>query len=386
MARTLLPCLDHTLAQIGNDELPVEVSEAVIQCTLVKTGLEAACCQKDLLRAQRLFEHDNRLPRYLGAALAHRQSALARLNADYTASCAFIDNQLSNSTSDSHVDRRLHVWRLSLFVSRLKVLNLQERFDEARRMIESWSMPQMLSLMELRVHIEYSLVASDIQRSLGRLKLSKTYLEDCYRHPGLLCNDSKRYQIICALVDIRCALGEIDEAESLVTEETAKLRSTDGLSKARRRLWVSSLDVNIARMSESSFAEDRSKISELIKFFSETPSLDISDQLLHVRTLTASARVYHLQSLFTLAIAEWEKVKTLAKEYPAFREKGFTFAFAQLSIGYAQMQVALRSIKHANSIFIEERDNYWIPSITTEWLPKVRSDIAVWLQNKDVSG
>lgn len=107
------------------------------------------------------------------------------------------------------------------------------------------------------MHIDYSLVASDIQRSLGRLKLSKTHLDDCYYRPGLLCNDAK-HTLSFALAGIRCSLGEIDGPETLVTEQTSKLRSTDGVSKARRRLWVSSLDVNIARMSQSNLAETRS--------------------------------------------------------------------------------------------------------------------------------
>ncbi|KAJ5472083.1 hypothetical protein N7539_008652 [Penicillium diatomitis] len=380
--KTLIPCLKYTLAQVRDLELPVDIKEEALQCILVKAGLEAGCCQEELAMAQRLLEDDNRLPQYLGAAIAHRRSALARLNGDYTASCTFIDNHLSNSTWTHHVDRRLHAWHLHLFASRLKVFNLMEKFDDAYRMIVSWRMPEATSLMELRVHIDLSLVVSDIQKSLGQLELSKSYLEDCYRHPGLLCNDPKQYQIICALVDVRCALGEIDEAESLVKAETEKLRSTDGLSKARRRLLVSSLDVNIARISQPSLAEARSKISDLTRFFNESPSLDISDQLLHVRTLTASARIYHMQSSFEQAIAEWEKVKTLAQQYSAFREKGFTFAFSELSIGYAQLQIALRSIGHADSIFKGEKDNYWIPTIATNWLPEVRSDITACIQSR----
>jgi hypothetical protein len=235
-------------------------------------------------------------------------------------------------------------------------------------------MPSMMSLMEMQVHIGFSLVASDIQRSLGQLKLAKDYLVDFYRWPDLLRHDSRRYQIICALVDIRCALGEIDEAENLIEEEIGKLPG--GLSKAQRRLLVSSLDVCIARRAETCFTEARSRISKLDDFYREKGTLDISDQLLHVRTLVASARIYHLQSSFTQSIDEWEKVKVLASNYLAFRERGFTFAFCELSIGYAQILIALQAIENAKATFIGEKDNFWIPVIATDWLPMIRAELA----------
>jgi hypothetical protein len=273
--------------------MDIYLKEECLQCILVKAGINASACQEDLVEAQQMLKEDTRLPRYLEAAFSHRQSVLARLNADYIASNTFIDSNLSKPMADNQVDRRLNAWRLHLFVSRLKNLTMQERFNEARDVIKNWNMPPALSLMERQVHIGYSLVASDIQKSLGQLKLSKDYLEGCCSFPSLLLYDPKRYQIICALVDIRCALGEVDEAESLIIEETDKLRSPDELSKARRRLLVSSLDVDIAKRSESSFAEARSKISDLTHFFQKRQSLDISDQFLYVRILTASARLYH---------------------------------------------------------------------------------------------
>jgi hypothetical protein len=65
--------------------------------------------------------------------------------------------------------------------------------------------------------------------------------------------------------------------------------------------------------------------------------------------------------------------------YSAFRDKGFTFAFSQLSIGYAYMkvagtqvsslyyqqyaQVASKNIAEARSVFEKEKDHYWIPLI-----------------------
>lgn len=396
--KLLVPCLAHAVARSKNIQLPLDVKGAVLECLVVKAESGAAHCQQDLVEAQQLLEGDDRLPKYLHAALTHRQSVLARLNADYTASCNLIDAYMSKSVMDCRADRRAHAWHLRLFVSRLKNLCLQERFEEAHDEIKRWNILVMPSLMERQVVISFSLIASEIERSLGRLEQSKAYLEDCYNFPLLLSSDSNRYQIVCALVDIRCALMELDEAESMIKIELAKLPSIDRLSKAQRRLLVSSLDVDIARMSESSFAHARSTISQLNDLFDNMGSQDISDQLLHIRTLTASARILHLQSLFIQAIEEWERIKVLAKKYSAFRDKGFTFAFSQFSIGCAHAQIAgvsdnsrqqyqqhtqaaLEAIEEANSIFRTEKDNYWIPMVTTDWLPKRRLEIANWLHS-----
>jgi hypothetical protein len=73
--------------------------------------------------------------------------------------------------------------------------------------------------MERQVITSFSLVASEIERSLGRLNVAKEYLEDCYGHTLLLENGSNRIQIICALVDVRCALGELEGAKYLARDE-----------------------------------------------------------------------------------------------------------------------------------------------------------------------
>lgn len=94
---------------------------------------------------------------------------------------------------------------------------------------------------------------------------------------------------------------------------------------------------------------------------------------------------------FPQAIQEWEVVNTLAAKYSAFWCQGFTFTFSQLSIGLAHIKIAcqtddshvinehmqafMETLEQANSIFQLEEDNYWIPTITTDCLPKVHSEI-----------
>lgn len=374
------------------NELPLFVKEAVLECLVAKSGLGTAYISRhDLQEAEGLLRQGQPVSNYLEAAISHRQSTLARLEANYERSQAL--SSWCCSSAHCHDDRRLHSWHLHLFVSHLKTLNLQEKFEEAHEQLKQWNMPAMPSLMECQVIPSFSLVASEIERSLGRLNVAKGYLEDCYRCT-LLESDPKRFQIVCALIDVRCALGELESARVLVGDEIQKLGFVGGLSKALRRLQVSSLDVDISEQSPESLINADSKITGLVQCFNAMTKLDISDQLLHVRTLAASARIYHLQSDYPQAIEQWEKVKACAVSYSAFRDEGFTFAFSQLSIGYAYMrlagnpasssyyhqyaEVASDKIAEANSIFEKEKDNYWIPLIVTSWLPRIRSEILNW--------
>lgn len=332
------------------------------------------------------------------AAIAHRQSTVARLEAKYDDADALIKQYLCHSKQNCLTDRRLHAWHLHLFVSHLKILNLQEKFEAARKELDSWSLLPKVSLMESQSIPSFAHVVSEIWRSLGKLDQAKDYLVDCYSffmandaNPFLKANDPHRYQIVCALIDIHCALEEIYDADLLLKREIERLPTDGRLSKAFRRLQVSSLDIDIAHGSPESFAKAHSKINVLKHTFCGIQKPDISDQLLHVRTLVASARIFHLRSYFPQAIQEWEVVNTLAAKYSAFRCQGFTFAFSQLSIGLAHIKIACQTndsyvinehmqaftetLEQANSIFQLEEDNYWIPTITTDWLPKVRSEI-----------
>lgn len=80
--------------------------------------------------------------------------------------------------------------------------------------------------------------------------------------------------------------------------------------------------------------------------------------------------------------------------YSAFHDKVLTFAFSELSTRYAYMRVAgtpasipyyqqyaqvdSDNMAEANSLFEEDKDNYWIPLVVTSWLPIIRSEILNW--------
>lgn len=104
------------------------------------------------------------------------------------------------SSRHCHADRRLHAWHLHLFVSYLKTLNLEEKFEEAHEEPKQWIMPPTPSHMERQVKTSFSLVASEIERSLGVIECAKEYLEVLLRpHStpwGWLKSISDEYRIV----------------------------------------------------------------------------------------------------------------------------------------------------------------------------------------------
>lgn len=84
-------------------------------------------------------------------------------------------------------------------------------------------------------------------------------------------------------------------------------------------------------------------IEELRDNFNKLTDLDVSDQLLHVRVLSASARIRHYDSLFHQALRKWEVALTYVQTYKSFDGEGFTHALIHLSISLAQIWQRRRS-------------------------------------------
>ena len=129
--KSLSPCLDYTIKKSKCYDLPDSVTEEVVECLIARTRLGPSYFSQEALWEAKAFLSD-RSPEYLGAAIAHRQSILARLQAKYDDADALTKQYLCHLGSSCQTDRRLHAWHLHLFVSHLKILNLQEKFEAAR--------------------------------------------------------------------------------------------------------------------------------------------------------------------------------------------------------------------------------------------------------------
>src|SRR2546423_5067328 len=154
-------------------------------------------------------------------------------------------------------------------------------------------MPQVPSPMELRVLPSKLVVEAKLYRSQGHFNTVQKYLEECL--PALLPQDANRYQVICSLADVYCDLGLPENADALVTPEIIFQRGSGTRSKALRRLLVSAIDADLGR---GLYDSAESMVEEVETIYTTLSNLDVSDQLLHVRTLVASARIHHYKSQF----------------------------------------------------------------------------------------
>ena len=177
--RSLSPLLDYTLNQNKHRDLPDSVTEAVVECLIARTRLGSSYFSQEILCKAKAFL-SNRSPKYLEAAIVHCESTLARLEANYNEADALIKQYQCHSEPRCLTDRRLHAWHLHLFVSHLKILNLQEKFEDACKELDNWKLPPEISLMESQIILSFSHVALEIWRSLGKLDQAKGYLTGCY--------------------------------------------------------------------------------------------------------------------------------------------------------------------------------------------------------------
>jgi hypothetical protein len=115
--------------------------------------------------------------------------------------------------------------------------------------------------------------------------------------------------------------------------------------------------------------------------FSATyPTLDVSDKLLHVRALVASARIFYYKPQFSEALRRWEVVLSCVQKYSSFTGEGFTYAVTHLSICLAHLETGnitegLKAFQHAERVLCMGMRDFWIPTIATSWLPDILSRI-----------
>ena len=104
------------------------------------------------------------------------------------------------------------------------------------------------------------------------------------------------------------------------------------------------------------------------EIFEEKSNLDVSDQLLHVRALVASAKAYQCEAQFAEAIQGWNTALSRAQLYKSFRGEGFTYAVIHLSLSLAyaginDLKATETSFKCAEQILLRSKRDYWISTL-----------------------
>lgn len=147
-------------------------------------------------------------------------------------------------------------------------------------------------------------------------------------------------------------------------------------------------------IAEGKFRQAALAIQSLKQAFDVIPSVDFSDQWLHVRSVISSARLLHYRFQFEEAIHEWEEASSLMGKYRScFKPEGFLHGLVQFSISVARIRAnhftkracnpdseswfadTRRSFDEGCVILAHEDSNYWVPTILRIWIPDLLSEI-----------
>ncbi len=343
---------------------------------------------------------DNRSPLHLQAELAHQQSISSRLSAGFDRSERFIHDfccqcgsyketcipQFYQQLRPEQVDQKLNAAYGRLHRSHLENLVQCDKYKSAIEEVDNWQVPKYPSTLETNVRPSLTVTVCKIFRSQGLFLDIRERLELCL---GVLEHeDPNKILVLCCLADACCDLAEARrdfdmskaqdslKAVQLLIDPEMKKKSTK--SKAFRRLMTSTIQVDIQR---NRHEDARTNIEEMKGIFSSLSNLDVSDQLLHVRVLVASARTYQDDSRFVEAVEEWKTVLAHVQRYSSFEGEGFTYAAVHLSLSLVYLKIgdsskARVSFDHAEGLLSRGVLDYWIPTLwawTEDTLSKIHS-------------
>lgn len=400
VGKALAPLLEYVFSKTTRDELSGPLKEALTVSILSKARLRGHIDSRASLQQARGLLDDG-VPEYVHASVAYWESVIERLDGQYGASQRAVTRYYDRRNAKRPANnKRLNALHGHLWISLLETqLQLNDYGDSRSTIAEGdWTVlqEQCQSAMEVRVTRRKWLLLSKMLVSEGDFPRARDCLKDCLNSLNqlghILPDDMIRYRVISALCDVYSNLGDFCSAHSIIAVEIEKLSVKDVLPKSYRRLLVSALEIDIAR---KSYDEAHAKVRTLEHKFSSINKLDSSDELLHIRTVVAAGRVLHLQGRFREAIRRWESVLALIKKYRTFRDEGFTYAFTRLSIGLSYLRLhqtpnnsmapietfsisdASDAIDGGISILGRQRPDYWIPTIVTDWIPYLISEIHV---------
>jgi tetratricopeptide (TPR) repeat protein len=325
-------------------------------------------------------------PKYLWGTIAYEQSVLSRLQADFNHSENVIEEfcrrtgNLNNSglnirdfyhgLQPNSVSKRLNAIYGCLHVSHLENLVQCEKYNIAVDEVDDWT-PLNPSAKELRVLSSKQVTVAKIFRSQGRFEDARTTLETCLRQ------NVNRIQVLCSLADAYCDLGLPKKAYAILAPEIETERNKARRGKPFRRLVISAID---AILGQYLYQDAARTIQEAVTIFNNLSNLDVSDELLHVRVLVASARIAHYESQFSEAMKRWEIALDHVQRYGSFAGEGFTYAVIHLSICLAHLESnnmtkGWESFQHAERILCRGMRDFWIPTFATRWYPDTRARI-----------
>ncbi|KAL1844676.1 hypothetical protein VTK73DRAFT_2048 [Phialemonium thermophilum] len=309
-----------------------------------------------------------RTPAYLRASIRLCRSTISRLHGDLERSDREIREHLKPNPQCSNRREHALAGRLHLCL----IENMIQRQDSSVvGVVYSWEPLHPSSPLENSVARRLLLCAARFFQSIRQFRTAPDSLGQCLELEGT----SKRLLIVSRLGDVLGELRDYDRAAVMLESEVDNLVTRGRLW---RRVRLSMVEAALGRgFGSLDAAEDW--LDELIA--RDLPVADITDQLLHVRTLMARARIPHYRSNHEEALQRWQTALQSTRPFLSFKDgHGFTSAIIHLSIAHAQIHIgnqrgARRSWQAATDICRTEKPDYWIPVVATTWLSNMANDL-----------
>ncbi|KAF2752574.1 hypothetical protein EJ05DRAFT_295619 [Pseudovirgaria hyperparasitica] len=376
IVRSLQPLMERLVRSVEEANIPQslkdEVSEALLAASKVgNIRSNALSLVADLL--------GDESPRHLHAEFALQRSIMFRLDGDFKNSERVIHDfccrcgtpeQSCLSSSFQQRQKRLNALYGLIHRSHLENLVQCEQYQLATEHISHWQLTETASPMEWGILPSRTLTTSKIFRSQAAFKCAQESLELCVKflHP----REPARAQVLCQLADVYNDVGFSSAANELLAPEIEEGRKEATKTKAFRRFLVSSVETCVQTRQYDDASLD---LEQLGVIFSNLSRLDVSDQLLHIRTLVASARICHMRGEFRSAIHVWDVALRRVQSYNSFEGEGFTYSAIHLSRSLAYLELgeherAESSFKHGKAILDRGPRDYWIPTFA-KWVEEV---------------
>lgn len=228
--------------------------------------------------------------------------------------------------------------------------------------------------MELSVLPRKLVVISKILRFQGSFDQACRELERCLAI--MRPHDGHRYQVLCNLADTYCDLGLPEKAHGILSSEVETVKRTPWRGKPLRSLLVATIEPQIQK---GHYACAENTIKELQVMFSNLATVDVSDELRHMRVLLGSARVSYHMSGKSGTLEKLNAALIHIQPYRSFKEGGYIHAVIQLSISLLHLELghiaeADKVFKDAASVLRTGVMEFWIPGLRS-WRQTVEQSI-----------
>lgn len=318
------------------------------------------------------------MPYYLHASVVLFQSILYRVGGEFAKSEARIRDFMwrgpkPSTRLDHALQGRLHISQIE---NKIKCHD-----NDVPSSIYQWEATQPLSTLDIEVTFRLQSTATRFFQSVGDFGAAKASLEQ------FLCLDTTkpirpntRRLLVGRLADIYCEMQECAKAVEILQPELDRSTESDRPRRWFQRLLLASVEANIG-LGRMDAAE--ATLKELGDSLPQTLD-DIHDEQLHMRRLISTARIAHIQTDYTEAVARWKHALREVQQMQTLKSgAGFTAAVIYLSLAHAQLRAKDRDGgRHSWATGLEilrsEKCEFWLPVVPTAWLHRVAVEAHEW--------